>query len=31
MIMNQKFKIQYPRYGHQMLKPLDELPNFAIK
>ncbi len=28
MIMNQKLWIQYPQYGHQMLKPLGELPSF---
>jgi hypothetical protein len=26
--MNQKLWIQYPQYGHQMLKPLGELPSF---
>jgi len=26
MIMNKKFWIQYPWNGHQMLRPLGELP-----
>jgi hypothetical protein len=26
--MNQKFWIQYPQYGRQMLRPLDELSGF---
>jgi hypothetical protein len=26
--MNQKFWIQYPRYGHQMLRPFGELLGF---